>query len=102
MLPVEIAIRFGKNLVRCRKRAGLSQEEVGFRASLHRTEIGMLERGTRLPRIDTLVKLAAAVEVEPGELLEGLDWTAPATPSSGSFSVHEEAADPAGPDPSLN
>lgn len=101
MRSVEIGVRFGKNLIRFRKRAGLSQEEVGFRAALHRTEIGMLERGTRLPRIDTLVKLAAAVEVEPGELLEGLDWTAPEMPTTGSFSVREDDAGP-GLDPNLN
>ena len=34
----EFARRFGLNLRKARKRAGLSQEEVGFRASLHRTE----------------------------------------------------------------
>jgi len=101
MRPVEIAVRFGNNLVRARKRAGLSQEEVGFRASLHRTEIGMLERGTRLPRIDTLVKVAAAVGVEPSELLEGLDWTAPAMPTTGSFSVRDDP-EPDEPDPNLN
>lgn len=33
-----VAKRFGRNLSRERKRAGLSQEEVGFRASLHRPE----------------------------------------------------------------
>lgn len=82
----QIATRFGKNMVRCRKRAGLSQEEVGFRADLHRTEIGMLERGTRLPRIDTLVKLAAALEVPPGELLDGLGWSL-AIPRPGAFKV---------------
>jgi len=103
MRSVEIAVRFGKNLVRARKRAGLSQEEVGFRASLHRTEIGMLERGSRLPRVDTLIKLAAAVEVRPEELLDGLDWTGPAAPPAGNFSVRDDgAAAPAEPDPSLN
>jgi transcriptional regulator with XRE-family HTH domain len=102
MPPVEIAIRFGKNLVRCRKRAGLSQEEVGVRASLHRTEVGMLERGIRLPRIDTLVKLAGAIEVEPAELLDGLDWT-PATPRVGEFKVREDdELGPGEPDPKLN
>ena len=69
------AERFAANLVRARKRSGLSQEELGFRASLHRTEVGMLERGHRIPRIDTLVKLAGALEVPPGDLLDGIDWT---------------------------
>jgi transcriptional regulator with XRE-family HTH domain len=72
---VSIARRFGSNLKRHRQRAGLSQEEIGFRASLHRTEIGLLERGERLPRIDTAVKVAAALEVEPAELLEGISWS---------------------------
>jgi len=86
MLQVEIAARFGKNLTRCRKRAGLSQEELGVRASLHRTEIGLLERGERLPRIDTAVKLAGALGAPLGELIEGIDW-APGSSSRGSFSV---------------
>jgi hypothetical protein len=49
-----IAEHFGENVVIQRRRARLSQEELGFRADLHRTEIGMLERGIRLPRLDTI------------------------------------------------
>ncbi len=58
---MNVAVRFGENLSRARKRAGMSQEEAGIRASLHRTEIGLLERGERVPRIDTAIKLAGAV-----------------------------------------
>jgi hypothetical protein len=36
--------------------------------------IGMLERGARLPRIDTILKLAGGLEIHPGELLEGVTW----------------------------
>jgi transcriptional regulator with XRE-family HTH domain len=60
---MDVAERFGSNLYRARKRAGLSQEAVGFAAGLHRTEVGILERGERKPRIDTLVKLVTSVEV---------------------------------------
>ena len=35
-----VARRFGENLRRVRRQADLSQEELGFRASLHRTEVG--------------------------------------------------------------
>lgn len=80
----ELARRFGKNLQRERKRADLSQEQLGFLASLHRTEIGMLERGIRLARIDTLIKLAGALSIAPGELLDGMDWS-PGGPRIGSF-----------------
>lgn len=89
MGQVDIAARFGENLVRCRKRVGLSQEELGFRASLHRTEVGMLERGIRLPRIDTLIKLAFAMEIPPEDLLDGLLWT-PGGPRIGEFGVRED------------
>jgi transcriptional regulator with XRE-family HTH domain len=88
---MDIATRFAENLVRCRKRADLSQEELGLLSSLHRTEISLLERGTRIPRIDTLVKLAGALSIEPGELLAGIDWR-PGTSTSGSFSI--AAGDP--------
>ena len=83
---VDVATHFGKNLVRHRKRACLSQEELGLRASLHRTEIGQLERGERLARIDTLLKLACALSVPPGDLLAGITW-APAVVTHGEFWV---------------
>lgn len=69
-----VAARFATNLQRARAAAGLSQEDLGVRASLHRTEISQLERGLRVARIDTLVKLAGGLCVDPGVLLAGIDW----------------------------
>lgn len=80
--------RFAENLVRCRKAADLSQEALAFRASLHRTEVGMLERGVRIARVDTLVKLAGALGVTPDELLDGLDWQ-PGQPRPGHFGTSD-------------
>lgn len=84
----EVAVRFGRNLFRCRRRAAMSQEELGNLASLHRTEIGMLEHGTRLARVDTLMKLAGALGIEPSELLEGIHWT-PGNSDAGSFDISD-------------
>jgi transcriptional regulator with XRE-family HTH domain len=84
MRPMDIAARFGENLTRCRKRADMSQEELAIRASLHRTEIGMLERGIRVARVDTLVKLAGALSVPASELIDGIDWT-PGGTRTGQF-----------------
>lgn len=81
---MSIAERFGENLIRFREAAGLSQEEVGIRASLHRTEVSQLERAQRVPRIDTVVKLAGALGVKAGDLLDGIAWT-PATVQPGRF-----------------
>lgn len=72
---MNVAGQFGENLKRHRARAGFSQEEIGVRASLHRTEVSQLERGLRHARVDTVVKLAGALEIEPGELFEGIVWT---------------------------
>lgn len=83
---MDIAARFAQNLARRRRRAGLSQEELGVRASLHRTEISQLERGLRVARIDTLVKLAGGLSISPAELLEGIDWS-PGSTTLGEFNV---------------
>jgi transcriptional regulator with XRE-family HTH domain len=83
----EVAVGFGANLRRCRRRTGLSQEGLSFRASVHRVAVGKMERGETLPRTDTLLRLAGGLGVPPQELLEGLAWTPPPAPSWGSFRV---------------
>jgi transcriptional regulator with XRE-family HTH domain len=62
---------FGANLKRLREEAGFSQEELGSRASLHRTHIGYLENGTRIPRLPTIYLVAEGLEVDAGLLLAG-------------------------------
>lgn len=89
---MDVAGHFGENLTRCRKRSNLSQEELGIRASLHRTQIGILERGARLPRIDTLVKLAGALSVSPCDLLDGIVWR-PGSSTVGGFESTRETGD---------
>jgi transcriptional regulator with XRE-family HTH domain len=79
-----VAERLGENLRRVRRREGLSQERLGVRASLHRTEIGLLEHGERVCRIDTLIQLAGAMAVEPAELLDGIAWV-PGPRPEGTF-----------------
>lgn len=84
-----LAVHFGNNLRTCRNRAGLSQEKLGLRASLHRTEVGLLERGRREPRLDTIMKLADALEVPPSALLDGIEWT-----STGGFAFRVQGDAP--------
>jgi transcriptional regulator with XRE-family HTH domain len=83
---LNVAERFGENLRRVRGREGLSQEQLAVRASPHRTAIGLLEHGERVPRIDTLIRLAGAMAVPPGELLDGIDWVPPPSRSAPSAS----------------
>jgi transcriptional regulator with XRE-family HTH domain len=84
MRGISFADRFGENLERCRKRARLSQEGLAERASLHRTAVGQLERGERVARVDTLVKLAGALDMPPEDLLRNLKWS-PGKKTDGKF-----------------
>ena len=67
---MEPRARFADNLRRHRTRAGLSQERLGFACKLHRTEISLLERGERDPRLSTVVRIARALDLPPSALLE--------------------------------
>ena len=71
MTPQE---RFAVNLRRARTEAGISQEELGYMCDLHRTEVSLLERAGREPRLATIVKLAGALGTPPNELCAGISW----------------------------
>jgi transcriptional regulator with XRE-family HTH domain len=83
----KVAKRIGHNVFQARRRAGYSQEELGKRCSLHRTEIGMIENGVRLPRSDTLMKLAGGLEVGPELLLRGIEWIPHGPSGGGGFGI---------------
>ena len=61
---------FAANVRRRRAELGLSQEDLGHACGLHRTEISLLERGERDPRVSTVVRLARALGVRAGDLLD--------------------------------
>lgn len=63
---------FAENLRKHRKRLGLSQEALGDACDLHRTEISLLERAGREPRLSTIVRLARALRVPIARLLDGI------------------------------
>ncbi len=65
----EILRRIGEAVSRHRKRAGLSQEELGFKADFHRTYISEVERGRRNLRVENLYRLADALGVRARDLL---------------------------------
>jgi transcriptional regulator with XRE-family HTH domain len=65
--------QFAANLRRHRTRVGLSQEALADVCDLHRTEISLLERCKRSPRLETIVILSRGLGLaSPAELLDGI------------------------------
>jgi transcriptional regulator with XRE-family HTH domain len=63
---------FGQNLRETRRRAGVSQDDLARVSGVDRTAISTYERGRREPNLRTIVRLARALRVRPGELLRQL------------------------------
>jgi transcriptional regulator with XRE-family HTH domain len=68
----EATIQFGKRVRARRQELGLSQEGLAAVAGLHWTFVGQVERGRRNLTLHNLLKLASALELDPGDLVRGL------------------------------
>ena len=68
-------IMFGRNVQAARQALGISQEELAFRAGLHRTYIGMVERAERSISLQDAKKIADALNVKIDTLLENDQYT---------------------------
>ena len=64
----EILIKFGEKVREIRKEKGLSQEELSYRANLHRTYIGMIERAEKNITLLNIEKIANALEISVNDL----------------------------------
>lgn len=64
----EIAGLVGENIRQLRKKRGLSQEQLAFRADINASYMGQVERGEKNPTIDVLSKIANALQT-PLEML---------------------------------
>lgn len=62
----------GKRIAEARRDKGISQEDAAVLADMHVTSYGVLERGFGNPALYTLVRIAHALEVDPGALISGL------------------------------
>lgn len=74
-----VAAAFGARVRAARQDRKLSQEDLAAATGLHRTYIGTVEQGKRNPGLINIVRLAAALAVDPGELMNWLrpDLTQP-------------------------
>src|SRR5438874_5009292 len=73
MEPQDVRKTFGAELRRRRKELGLSQEEFGERANLHRTYVSDVEAGKRNPSLQSMQRLASAVGASIGSLFGAVE-----------------------------
>lgn len=64
---------FAANVKRLREARGLTMEQAAWSVGMHHTAWGRIESGERKPTLETVFKLARALEVPPAELFAGID-----------------------------
>lgn len=64
--------RFGTNVRAARLARGWTQEDLAERTGLAPVQVSRIERGRREVRLTTLLRLVAALDAKPDDLLEGL------------------------------
>lgn len=70
MKATKTRTKLGKRVRELRKKLGVSQDELGYLAGLHRTYIGSIERGEQNVSVDNIHRLAKALKVSPDELFK--------------------------------
>lgn len=70
MAQINIRKKFGKKLRQLRQKAKISQEALGFKANIHRTYIGSIERGEQNASLDNLHKIANALKIKLKDLFD--------------------------------
>lgn len=68
MIKKEILLLFGEKVRKLRNEKNLSQEQLSFKAELHRTYIGMIERAEKNITLVNIEKIAKALDVEIKDL----------------------------------
>ncbi len=59
----------GEELRKARLAAGLTQEELSFRANTHRVYVSEIERGKKSPTVDALFRICDALGIRPSVIL---------------------------------
>ena len=67
-----ILIKFGERVREIRKEKGLSQEELAYKADLHRTYIGMIERAEKNITLLNIEKITNALEISIKDIFNGI------------------------------
>lgn len=69
----KLILQFGRGVRLLREEMGLSQEDFAEKVDMHRTYVGMIERGERSPTLGTLAAWAKAFDLSVAELMAKVD-----------------------------
>ena len=71
-------MKIGENIRHARQKAGLTQKELGEKLGISQAAVGQFESDKANPKIETLLKIATALNIQLSELVpmnNALDWT---------------------------
>ncbi|SKA81197.1 Helix-turn-helix [Agreia bicolorata] len=68
----DAATILGERVREQRLKLGLTLEDLASLSEMHWTSVGKIERGQVHPNVETLVRLATALNADPGVFVEGL------------------------------
>ncbi|KQV07597.1 helix-turn-helix domain-containing protein [Leifsonia sp. Root112D2] len=91
----------GERILARRLSLGATQEEVASGAEVDTTTIGKIERGERNPNVHNLIRIADALQLDPGDLISGMtrDMVPPRVPKPSALERlrGKQGVDPAAP-----
>lgn len=71
---MDIRRQLGLNIQRLRHERDWSLEDLSFESGIHRTYISGIERGIRNPTVTNVAKVAKALGVSAGTLIDPMPW----------------------------
>jgi len=63
----------GIEVRQARERLGISQEELGFRAGIHRTYVSQIERGLKSPTLGAVLRVAKGLNTPASNLVAAVE-----------------------------
>lgn len=66
------AAEIGRRIRAARRELGISLEDLGELSEVNWTTIGKIERGVSSPTVESLIRIATALEIDPGGLVSGI------------------------------
>lgn len=66
------AIEIGRRILEARHKLGISREDLSALAEMESTSIGRIERGESSPAVESVVRIASALETDPGHFIAGI------------------------------